>query len=645
MALTLLWHTIQGYLLFPLGILLHSLWHTRGHPIETVYVLLSAFDGQYYSRHIDFRITRYYGRLTRARMQSDLRSALVDTFFNPGDAIVVALGQATVEATTGRKVNVWTQDRFAAFVASRLGGNSGVAPILWRSFCYSALYPFTLRLAACPAEDQQLDLNEWVQAVAMLATDAANNVHYARPVTSITGRSIWYEFTCLAVCSGPQQHHPRSDPSNASSDETRPPTVLEQVAYIASAQLPLDYAIRGPRLPEILPHVRKLVNDAECEPVVETDFAIPYRDMLCLFGAVLQVHKPDLDAARRNTWLFKNRGLGLTTTDIDRATHLAVAKQILAVAGVYDQDEDGDVTISYKQYEALWNRLYLTTNEPWHRGEKWSFHHELGLLWRSLFSVVSVVDDLKGLNHNSRGIDETPNHPPPPLVLQALDFLYPLPSCGCTRQRRRKHTLQYTSAAGGGLSREGVLAALTKHYRPTLVVLYGHTTDKRRQSALFAVLMSSPLWCTCHSGRIDDFFVDDKHLLLEMAPRARVLQYQPATNKHKTIFADLVEIDDMADTISFGSRSGLLLDLAAGVATLSSAVEPADAGHYVEIPTGPPQTTTPEAMAAPAAWTTSMHITKLEVYTASDGVDQNLAVMRGLRSIRRRPEASVGRDR
>ncbi|CAK7211082.1 hypothetical protein SCUCBS95973_001010 [Sporothrix curviconia] len=38
-------------------------------------------------------------------------------------------------------------------------------------------------------------------------------------------------------------------------------TVLEQVAFVASAQLPLDYAMRGPRLLDILPHIRKLVTD------------------------------------------------------------------------------------------------------------------------------------------------------------------------------------------------------------------------------------------------------------------------------------------------------------------------------------------------------------------------------------------------
>lgn len=244
------------------------------------------------------------------------------------------------------------------------------------------------------------------------------------------------------------------------------------------------------------------------------------------------------------------------------------------------------------------------------------------------------VDNLERLNYNSRGEDETPEHPPPPLILQALDFLYPLPSCGCTRQSRRKNTLLYTSEADG-LSREGVIAALTKYYRPKFVVCYGHTTDESRQPAIFAVIMPSPLWFTSCNGRTDDFFVDDKHLLIEIAPRARVLQYLPAKSKHhKTILTDLVKIDDAADTISFGSRSGLILNLAAGVATLSSAADE-EPGHYIEIPAGP-HTETPKAVASPTAWTTTMHIAKLEVYNTPTQIDEDLAIMRGLRTVRRR---------
>ncbi|KIH91809.1 hypothetical protein SPBR_01441 [Sporothrix brasiliensis 5110] len=668
-----LWDDIQGYVLFPLGIFVLSLWHALGHPIETFYVLLSPFNPQYYFHHLDFRVDRYYARLTRARMQSDLRSALVSTFYNK-DAIITELDKAVsrwrrwclqdrgplyalfdefavkmVEARTGRKVKVWTDDRFAAFIASRLGSDdSGVAPILWRTFCYSARYPFTASIDTCPAEEQQLNLHDWVQAVAMLATDAADNVHYARPMYSVTGSSIWYGFASMAVKlklgrSRPQ-HHSVDDVDNADEEA---PTVLTQVALVASTQLPLDYAMRGPKLPEILPHVRKLVTDEECEPVFKADFGIPYHDLVCLLGATLQVDKPDLEAARWTGRLDENRGLGLaTTTEIDRATHFAVAKQILAAAGLHDEERGGDAVVSYKQYEALWLRLCLQPVDRFHHNERRSFDREMDLLWRSLFSVFSVPQDLKGLNHDRCGRDQTPERPPPPLVLQALDFLYPFPSCGYTRQERRSNTLVYSSedtAETGGMSGDGVMAALTSHYVPMLVIVYGRTTDASRQPAIFAVFTSSPLWTSARRGQTGmQFFVDDKHLLMEIAPRARVLQYQPPKNKEsKTRFTDLVTTDDVADTICFGSRSGLTLNFASGVATLFSAAEAADAtdaGHYIEIPAGP-YTTDRGPIASPAAWTTSMHITKLEVYRGIDGIDEDLVIRRDLRSNRRRSAA------
>ncbi|CAK7207510.1 hypothetical protein SEUCBS139899_010320 [Sporothrix eucalyptigena] len=384
--------------------------------------------------------------------------------------------------------------------------------------------------------------------------------------------------------------------------------------------------MRGPQLQEILPYVRKLGTDVECKPLSTTDFAINYQNIVCLFGAVLQIHKSDINAVRTSRRLEDNRGLGLAT-DIDRATHLAVAKEILAVAGIYE-DDHGDSTISYKQYDILWNKFNLRMDDPWHWGEDWSFDHELDLLWRSLFSVFAV-DDLKRLNHNNLGEDETPEHPPPPLILQALDFLYPLPSYACTCQSRRKNTLQYTTEAGG-LSRDGIVAALTESYCPKFFVVYGHTTGDSPQPVIFTVSMSSPLWYTFCNGKTDDFLVDDKHLLIEIAPRARVLQYQPTKSKYKkTTFADLVVFDEAADTISFGSRSGLILNLATDVATLSSAADE-EPGHYIEIPAGS-HTETPKAVVSSTAWTTTMHITKLEVYKTPNEVDQDLAIKRGIR--------------
>ena len=107
-------------------------------------------------------------------------------------------------------------------------------------------------------------------------------------------------------------------------------------------------------------------------------------------------------------------------------------------------------------------------------------------------------------------------------------------TCLATRWKRRTNSLEYRSEAGG-LSRDGILTALTTSYYPKFIVVYGQTTDESRQPAIFAVIMLLPLWCLyCSSGdRIDDFVVDDKHFLIEIAPRARVLQYQPTKNQKR----------------------------------------------------------------------------------------------------------------
>lgn len=265
---------------------------------------------------------------------------------------------------------------------------------------------------------------------------------------------------------------------------------------------------------------------------------------------------------------------------------------------------------------------HTKTDNDWH--EHWFFDHELGLFWRSLFSVFPV-NNLEGLTHNSLGIDETPEHPLPTLISQALNFLYPLVTDGWTRWQRRKNGLNYTSETGW--SWDGILAALTNPYYSRLILLYGRTMDDNPQPAIFAVSMSTPLWCTYDVDRTDDYFVDDQHLLMEIAPRARVLQYQPTKNT-KTTYADLVEVDNTTNTIFFGRHPGLCLHVGAGVAHLSAA--PQMPGHYAEIPAGP-HTKNPEPLASPVAWTTSMTITKLEVYGAPASAYQDLAIMRGLR--------------
>lgn len=270
------------------------------------------------------------------------------------------------------------------------------------------------------------------------------------------------------------------------------------------------------------------------------------------------------------------------------------------------------------------------------------------MLWRSLFSVFPVDGDLTDMNHDGNtGEDQTPKQPAPPLVLQALDFLHPIfvDKWHNLRMERRKNTLVYSSETSRlSLSRDAIIQALTGDYVSKLIVIYGRTMDSNSKYALVTVSMASPLWRQYLTGAIDDHYVDEKHVLMELAPQARVLQFKqfspakaPVPKSKRLTLLDLVDIDETADSISFGHRlnsnsgqpsSGLRLDLAAGVATLTSA--PQLPGHYVEIPAGS-GTKTPGPVASPTAWTTSMTITKLQVYEAYSLEVSDLAVPRGLR--------------
>lgn len=80
-----------------------------------------------------------------------------------------------------------------------------------------------------------------------------------------------------------------------------------------------------------------------------------------------------------------------------------------------------------------------------------------------------------------------------------------------------------------GLSRNGVLKALTWPVSSKFVVVYGTTTDvtsqgesrhtrgstqnaEDSQPAILALMTSLPLWSIYKTGEIDDFLVDDAHL-------------------------------------------------------------------------------------------------------------------------------------
>jgi hypothetical protein len=154
---------------------------------------------------------------------------------------------------------------------------------------------------------------------------------------------------------------------------------------------------------------------------------------------------------------------------------------------------------------------------------------------------------------------------------------------------------------------------------------------------LFAIITSSPLWCTYQTGRIDDFHVGDGHLLLQLVPQPRALWYPTAQNK----YVDIVNTVENA-SISFGRvtaitnnsirSSGFTVNFEACLAMLSSYIHQ-DGGSeqgYIEIPIGP-STGPANMLNTGQAWETTISVRKVEVYTAPDGVLAGLAADRPIR--------------
>lgn len=262
-------------------------------------------------------------------------------------------------------------------------------------------------------------------------------------------------------------------------------------------------------------------------------------------------------------------------------------------------------------------------------------------LWRALFSIQRTTPPPSS--------PSLPPHPPP-FVLQALDFLSPFPQAPSARQRRHQSTLICSTDFDSGLSRDEVVKALTWPYGPKLAVIHGITTALASgpwsilssprdgpygQRAIFAVLTSSPLWCTFETGETTDFLVGEAHVLLELAPRPHALWW----GTKQTKFADLVSAADDDTSISFGRAvadpdspacsSGLKLDFGAGVATLCSSPRHRERREdgYVEIVVGPSNGPAKQLYGT-QAWQTAVRMQKVEVYSMPGGGSENLAVGR-----------------
>lgn len=253
-----------------------------------------------------------------------------------------------------------------------------------------------------------------------------------------------------------------------------------------------------------------------------------------------------------------------------------------------------------------------------HRSEC-SFYHKVKDLWSALFNIEESLPDAS-LQH------------PPSFILQALDFLLPVASDLSARQRRWESTLRYT-VESKDLDAAKFVTAMTAELKPKLVVVYGtiHPPDDACNSidpsrALFVVLTSSPPWCRYSEGMMD-YLVGTEHVILQLAPQARVLW---CPHEHAK-YVDMLHLT--ADSISFGlsrhsptTDSGFVMNFGSGLLTLCSSGK-ADDG-YVEIEIGPVGSARPKS--EPQVWQTVANIEKVELYNVSGGVREDLEKLRHL---------------
>lgn len=545
---------------------------------------------------------------------------------------------AADDERTGRKV--WTRSSFADFIASRFGADhteltSRLADSLWRSFCYTAVYPFADE--SMDPDHQTIDLEGWIQAVAILGTDAAGNAGSHRTGFLVYGSretGSWHRFAS-SLPSSDQRASALTRGAVTEGDAWHPSDMLDEITRVATCHLPLPMVMVPPEHAFVRSKVQKLNGDSPSGKQASiTDFEMPYQDLLVTLIALLQVEKGHFydgyDGRQCRPTFVPNP---------DQDTLVAAAKAILICGGIR-----ADAPISFADYRNFCVK-FNASKASWH----WSYDRELDYLWRALFfsDVTDVPRHL--LEEEFR---------PSPVVSQLFDFLYPLKQDPWERHRRRESSLLCSLDPESGLSQQKVLDAMTWPFGGKLIIVSGDITSleskpgssssPRRSSriaaraedagedtnktAIFAVTTASPLWCNFKNGAIDDFKVGEGHFLMEFAPQPRALWYSSDSTK----FVDLVETTETS--ISFGQKTteadcdcstGLTLDFATGKGTLSSSQQGnRDAGsEYVEVAVGHSREALSKLEDA-RPWQTTIHIRKVEVYGLPDGVEEQLTVRR-----------------
>lgn len=258
---------------------------------------------------------------------------------------------------------------------------------------------------------------------------------------------------------------------------------------------------------------------------------------------------------------------------------------------------------------------------------------EVAAIWKALIHPPNEGDQLSA--------DEVSRLAtcPPAFLVQAMDLLHPLYQDVGEYADFIHQNLAYASSAAG-LSSEAVLGSMTEGGCPKWIVIYRTIEDggpkctrrsssrfRNAQPGMFVVVTSSPLWAI-RPNKTDDYLVDTRHLMVELAPRPRALWYS-STNKN-------IKYTDIVDTESDGvisftngmdahdTASGLTIDFNVGVASLRSAAETEEG--YVEIALGPHAK--PRRVAPAATWESKMAVDKIEVYDGNRGVYEDLIVER-----------------
>lgn len=112
-------------------------------------------------------------------------------------------------------------------------------------------------------------------------------------------------------------------PDCVDDGDWKPPDILDRIAGIVRAELPIPRKSRPPPIEEIRPRVQQIFGD--CQTISMDEFEIPYQDMLALLSATMQV---DLH--------FSETALGYTRSlaDVNEIDPSNIAKSLLNAAGI-----------------------------------------------------------------------------------------------------------------------------------------------------------------------------------------------------------------------------------------------------------------------------------------------------------------------